>query len=322
MTESEKPQTPAAPAVPEGQPATSDAEEGSEVDAGSFEEFLATEGGSGDEETAESEGKPTPKEKVPAAEEIPSSAVDELASEGKATPSTPPTPEGQPMPTPAAAQPGQPTPGEPTTPTPEPQALTPEQVAESFKKFRNEGIEILAEHHYKLSPEQVKELADPDSGMVTPERVGKLASRLVSQVYMDVVTAAMAQVTQHMPVLIDRVIEARRESTKREEAFYKAWPALAPHRADVIRIARTYRAQNPNVSAEQFIKEVGATAMVALRLGMPAAPTGAQTLAPQPAPFRPATTGRVSAGPTPKAPSNPFADMIEQELREEMDEEE
>lgn len=252
--------------------------------------------GSDEEGEVESESEPAA-QPVPKAKPAEPGEAAAKPAEPAATP-TPPTQEAQPQP---GATP-------PATPTPEPQAqpeLTPEQVHERFRQWREQGVDLLAREHFHIAPEQVKEIVDPETGMVNGEKLAKTISRVASQVYMDVVTAAMGQMTQHMPALIDRVIQARGQAQQIENEFFTQWPQLKEHRNVVLRLGQVFRQQNPRASKDAFIKEVGASAMVALRLGVPAAAPPAA--APAPArPFRPAATARPTTPPPTQRPMNAF----------------
>lgn len=287
------PAEPATPATPVAAPASAPANE--EPTSDGMKGFLddsgrEDEGESDDESQAESTTatEPAPGE-VPAATP-PTTPVP-----------TPPTPEVPP--TPSAAQPATPTPE--TQPQPE---LSPEQVTERFKQWRSEGVTLLAEQHYNIAPEQVKEIVDPETGMVNAEKLAKTVSRTAAQVYMDVVTAAMGQMTQHLPALIERVLNARTQSASMEGKFFEQWPQLKGHRDVVLRLGSVYRRDHPRATVDDFIKEVGATAMVALRMGIPAAPA---TPTPQVAgkPFRPAAASRPATPPPTQRQLNPFEQL-------------
>ena len=248
---------------------------------------------------------------APAEASKPAAAATEPPATSATTP--PATPEAPSAP--AAAQ--------PTQPTPEPAAqpeLSPEQVHERFKQYREEAVTLLTEKHYNLSADQVKEIVDPETGMVNGEKLAKTVSRVASQVYMDVVTAAMGQMVQNLPALIHRVQEARQTSQSHEAKFFEAWPDLKDHRDVVIRIGTAFRRANPTANLEQFVQEVGASAMIALRKTPTARPTPP---APAPAaqPFRPAAASRPATPPPVQGPVNPFAALAAFDQQDETSEE-
>lgn len=183
-------------------------------------------------------------------------------------PVVPPTQEAQTPPTTEAAPPA--TPDTPTAPAqpPEVQApaepssqpggqASPEEITQVYKEWRGQTENLLAEHHYVLDRETTEELE------VEP---AKVIPRLMARVYMDAVTAAIGQITQHMPALVRAVNERQTVVDESENKFFQRWPDLKKHTPTVLRLGQTYRNANPAATEEQFINEVGAQAMVSLRL--------------------------------------------------------
>lgn len=288
-----------APAAPTSEPAEP-------VDEG-LKSFLADDTGDDYGAGPDAEAEETPVAPVAAPAPVP--AATEVA----------PAPAPAPAPTPEA--PTSPAVAQPTQPTPEPQPeLSPEQVHERFKQYREQAVTLLSEKHYNLSADQVKEIVDPETGMVNGEKLAKTVSRVASQVYMDVVTAAMGQMVQNLPALIQRVTEARQTSQGHEAKFFEAWPDLKDHRDVVIRIGTAFRQANPKASLEQFVQEVGASAMISLRKTPTARPTPP---APAPAaqPFRPAAASRPATPPPVQGPVNPFAALAAFDQQDETSEE-
>jgi hypothetical protein len=229
---------------------------------------------------------------------------------------TPPV-EPAPAPVPPQTQEAQPTP-EPAQPVPTPEAppeLTPEQVHARFKQWREQGVDLLAKEHFVIPADQVEKIVDKETGMVNAQELAAASSRLAARVYMDTVTAAMGQIVQNLPALINKVLEAKTQGDAAENKFFEAWPQLKPHRDTVFRVAQAYRKQNPAATVDQFVKEVGASAMIALRLAMPNQPAPPTPGQPAPAkPFRPAAATRpVTPAPT-NGPVNPFARMAEEDM--------
>ena len=276
-------------------------------------EFLADD--TGDFDGAE-EGEPTaPPPEAPAATPKPGKAAPAPEAGQPATPPAP-TVEGQPKP--EAAPPQQPTPAPQPEPAPD---LSPEQVHARFQQYREEAVTLLSEKHYNLSADQVKEIVDPETGMVNGEKLAKTVSRVASQVYMDVVTAAMGQMVQNLPALIHRYNEARQTSQSIEAKFFEAWPDLKDNRDMVIRMGTAFRHANPKATTEQFIQEVGASAMIALRRTPKAAPA-APAPAPAAQPFRPAAASRPATPPPTQRPLNPFEQLAQMDQQDGMTQEE
>lgn len=199
--------------------------------------------------------------------------------------------------------------GAPQDPSQTTTPRTQEEINQVYADWRRETETLLAEHHYKLTKEEIDEIeADP----------AKALPRHMARVYMDSVTAAISQITTHMPRLVRIVIEQDSASSKAENAFFEQWPELKEHSDTVVKIGQAYRQLNPNASEEEFINEVGAAAMVSLRLDPTNRRNGASNSTPKGngrdsqqqhnAPFKPATS---SPGALPKAPvdTNPFTQL-------------
>jgi len=175
--------------------------------------------------------------------------------------------------------------------------LSDEEATKLFSDWRNETENLLAQHHYRLSEKDVEEFNENPASFIP-----KYASR----VYLDCISASFQQFATYLPRMVNQVLEMNRSTEAKENKFFETWSELKPHRETVLRLGAAYRASNPSASEDDFIREVGAQAMVALRL----TPNGhAQAQAPEQKPaFIPAAQ---SATPTPpKQPSNnPFEQM-------------
>ncbi len=240
---------------------------------------------------------PTAPEETPSApsapEATPAVPVVPPAAEPTQVPQQPPA-EPRPEPVAPVAAPTEPT--APAAPT------APEVPVPTAAEMRVQAEEALATQHYALSEEQAAEY-DSDPAVF----IAKQSAR----VYMDSVTNTLAHVLQQLPGLVEGVIEQRKVVDKDEEAFFSAWPKLRDQRESVVNIAQVYRQLHPQAPPEQFIRDVGAQTMVALKLTVDEVP--AET-PPAPAPpFVPAASSP-PAGPTPP-PTNPFEQMaLEEEV--------
>lgn len=194
--------------------------------------------------------------------------------------------------------------------TGEPKQLTNEEAAQLYGEWRGQTEELLATHHYRLDEAQVNELNENPAAVIP---------KLMSKVYMDSISAAFQQFTQYLPRMVGQVLEQREKMNSTEKAFFDKWPALIDHRDAVLRLGQSYRSANPAASMDDFINEVGAQAMVALRL----TPTSAS---PAPVangkdkvgakPFKPATASP-SATPAPRRSDNPFENLADEFTLEE-----
>jgi hypothetical protein len=144
---------------------------------------------------------------------------------------------------------------------------------------------------------------------------------MMARVYLDAAEAATLGIMQHLPRVIQGTMQQIREAEAAETSFYKAWPQLDPekHRPVVLKLAQTFRQANPNATAEDFTRFVGAQAMVALGLHVQPAPAvvPAATVpqGQQPAqPFRPIGASAPATAPHGAEPKNIYAAFADEDL--------
>lgn len=198
-------------------------------------------------------------------------------------------------------------------------ARTPQQVQEQYGAWRKQTEDALAKSHYALSQEQADELD------INP---AEFIAKAMSRVYLDAVTATLTQTMQFLPQMIQGIQTQEKASNANEDVFFGRWPKLKEHQATVLRVGQVYRQLNPQASMEQFINEVGAQTMVALRIspdeaaGVQPAPVGNGRAARNgvlaaPGGFKPATS--TPGGALPVQQKNPF-ELLNEEFEEELDE--
>ena len=258
-----------------------------------------------EEPVVEPEGqKPQEVAPVPVTEEVP---LAEPKPEGEVAPTPAPVAEPGPEPTPVVepVQEAPPTPAEPApVATPAVPQQTPEEQAAAYTKYRTDAEAVLSTQHYALSEEMANALEE-DASKVIPQ--------LMSKVYMDAMTGAINHVMKNMPQLVESAMGARDAKSKQESAFFTSWPQLdaVKHRDTIVNLGQAYRQVHPNAPAEQFIRDVGAQAVVALQLAAPGAITkvdpNAPPSTPVAAPFVPA--GSSSPGSSSPAPQNKFEQL-------------
>lgn len=163
-------------------------------------------------------------------------------------------------------------------PTPTP-AASPDDITKVYSDWRSETEDLLAKHHYKLSEEDMIQIdSNPQEAL----------PRMMARVYMDAVSAAITQVLTYLPQTMRQVTEQERINNESESAFFSKWPALKEKKEAVLSIGQVYRQMNPRATAEQFINEVGAAAMMSLRLDPSQGTQPAAPIAASPQPFVPA----------------------------------
>jgi hypothetical protein len=227
----------------------------------------------------------------------------------EAPPAEPPTPPVE-EPVPEAAPPAEEPPAEtPTAPVPEPApVLSAEEVQQQYQTWRGQQEAQLAAHHYAIDEETAQRLND-EPGVAIPQ--------LMARVHVDSMVSTLGYVANQLPAMIDQAIARRETRSGDEEKFFDRWPDLkaGEHGEAIGLIGNAYRHANPGATPEQFIRDVGAQAMVAFGLALGNTPL-VQEPEPTPAqvPFTPANASPPSAGapPQPSGIAKADKEMFEQ----------
>ena len=145
--------------------------------------------------------------------------------------------------------------------------------------------------------------------MGDPSQIVKHIPELMSRVYMDAVEASVNAMHQLLPQILDKHYSTKQTMDKNENDFFNAWPDLKEQKASVEQIAHIYRQLNPTKSKEDFIKEVGAIAMVQLGIQPKASSTApvAQVIPPH---RPPGVGGAPRAVGQPANSGNKFAELV------------
>jgi hypothetical protein len=155
---------------------------------------------------------------------------------------------------------------------------------------------------------------------------GVVLSELAADLHMRVLESSVHGIMAQIPQVVAGYLQSVRQAEQNENTFYGAWPQLAARKAEagplVMRFGNAYRQAHPSATPEDFVREVGAMAMVALRIPVEqqVAPQTPQMQAPPPVPstgFAPANPGAGSVPPAsaPK-PLNEWEAMQQEFLRE------
>lgn len=306
-------------AVPEGTPEKLAVES-------DMEAFLADEADDLDADATPAEAKteetppegPTPKEEAkeetPKVEATPEAAAAPPPAEpkpGEVPPTATPPEVVVPAPTPPAAPvaaPAEPAPPSPALPA-EPTPPTMDEVRATYQENRKALEKQIAENVYNLTEDQVQRLDDGDASVI-PE--------FGARVYMDAVTGSVAHMITYLPQMIQEVLAGRDAHQEWTDKFYTANPALdkAAHGAVVDRLGASYRGMYPQATPDEFIRDVGAQAMVALKVlpgnGQGALAPVVPVVAPVPKvpPFSPASAGGGGGAAAPGS-LNPFEALSE-----------
>lgn len=185
-----------------------------------------------------------------------------------------------------------------------PKTLSDQEATQLFSEWRGETEKLLAEHHYRLTEEDVTALNENPAAYIP---------KAMSRVYLDCISASFQQFVNYLPRMVNQVLEMKEATKKQEDQFFAAWPDLKEHRDTVLRLGVAYRQSNPAASTEDFVNEVGAQSMVALRL-VPKSNGHGTHQQQQPPPkekqaFKPAV-GSSGAPPPKKEPTNLFEQLV------------
>lgn len=259
------------------------------------------------------DGSAAPADAEPEPEPEPEPAVVEPSAE--APEPTPAEPEPEPAPEPAAAaepepvtppEPAPPAPAEPEVPaSPEPapqlapvqpaqpaEQLTGEQRAQRLKDLRKAAYDEM-ERKYALSDEQSEELL---------QSPGKILPALAAEVQMTTQEVVINEVLRLLPMAVAAELDRRKGADDFWSEFDGEWPDLkGANRTQIYQMATTHQQLNPGIDRQRLIREVGGSAMMALRIPAtpPAAAPAPAAAAPPAAPPPPVTSSR-PAGSAPK----------------------
>jgi len=197
------------------------------------------------------------------------------------------------------------------------QAVVPENPQESpltvlqreVEKNKDIFTKALADTVYKLNDDELVRL-DTEPDKIIPEMLAKTHVQIVQNV--------LSTVAQQLPAAISGYLQAEKEQTRLEDAFFNAWPQLdrTKDKAVVMQFASAYRSANPKATFAEMTKIVGAQALVALNKFQAAAPTPVQN-APKTSvgnsAFLPAASGSRAPSPaaTPSVWENISANLLD-----------
>lgn len=230
--------------------------------------------------------EPSKEEATPAAEEETAEEKAAKAAAEKQTPGEEPAPE-------EPAQPAQ---------TPEEIAAANVAAVESRAEWRKNTEEALAVGHFAVSDELAQEMTD------SPQTAfPKLAAKL----YLDAVENAAAAVVQLLPQVLGQFQQKSSEEDVLKDKFFSTWDKLDAdeHGEVLLKVGAAYRQANPNATPDEFIRDVGAATMVALKIPHDEPVAEKETpLVPAHKPLAPGT-GPVAANAT---PDNQFTQLAEE----------
>lgn len=225
------------------------------------------------DDTGTPKSEPKPAEPAPAA---PAATTPPVATPPAAPAATPPqaaTPPAQ-APAPAAAT------------TPPEQQQQQDQPDPYLKALQDNQDKALGElQKYYTMDEKAAERFEQEPMKFLSEMAARLHLAVLQNTYSAVLT--------RLPELSMATLQQHNTYTAAEDQFFKAWDGVFDrNNQDQLKVLATYgqmfRSQNPNASAEEFTKYVGAAAMAHLGLKKPTGKGNGQR---RPVPHTPAAAG-------------------------------
>ncbi len=211
---------------------------------------------------------------------------------------------------------------------PEEEAKPPEKTAEELLSARQAESKAQADEWkeqrtkartniieaMQFTEKQVEQL------QTEPQEVLK---EIAADLFLDIHEAVLVSVQRQLPSWIQFNQVQTSAADKSVAAFQTEWPSLDMKKKDVSdtinRVGQTYRQLNPTATAEQFIREVGAQASIALRIPLPGqvmdAPASQAPAAP--APHQPAQPSHVQVPAS--APQGPWEELAEEFIQDDKD---
>jgi hypothetical protein len=160
-------------------------------------------------------------------------------------------------------------------------------IAEEQDDFQPETIESIHspesgekegwEEEYRTSREgALKELEgkyqlNEEEADLFLTRPGEIVPQMAARIYVDVFESVLGAVNQMLPVKVGELSAVTNQAAEYTRQFYEAWPQLKTEEGQttVNNIAKVYRQLNQTASPEDFMRDVGTQAVVALKLPIP-----------------------------------------------------
>jgi hypothetical protein len=196
-------------------------------------------------------------------------------------------------------------PAEEKPPAEEPKTQTPEEQTEMRTKAHEELTK-----HFALTDEDAEAVKDNPA-----EVLPKIAAELYLQVYENVMNGVIAA----LPRMVQGVQQQTQAITSAEEKFYGRWDKLntGEGKATVARLGAAYRQANPNTTLDDFIRDVGIQASIALQLPIEGYTAPQEIPEERSQPSRPPAGGASRPAVQSAASSNPFSAMAEEFIEDE-----
>ena len=186
--------------------------------------------------------------KAPSPAQPPASWIPPNLFEAGGTPAVPATPAA-----PAAAAPAAPVAQAPV----ETQVAIPQEPAQLRERYMGE-----LERYYAPKDEEARAL------MLEPEKV---VPKMFARLHVDILDSVIQGIGKELPGLVQTTVNRMVGEAKASRSFYEKWPQLAKteYSPTVQRLMAVYRDKFPQASLEQMTTDVGAAAMVGLKLPLP-----------------------------------------------------
>jgi len=197
----------------------------------------------------------------------------------------------------------------PAAPT---EAAAPGSIPTDATKVREQYLGELSNYYTPRNEEEVRALS------LEPEKV---LPQMFARAHVDILDAVVNGIAQNLPSLVQSTVNRMVGEANASRSFYKEWPDLAKteYTPTVQRLMQAYKAQFPQAPMDQLIRDVGAAAMVGLRLPIPGMPQQTQQPSMTP-PISPVNPGGGTGGPAGRS-NNPFENFADEIITEERFEE-
>lgn len=141
-----------------------------------------------------------------------------------------------------------------------------------------------------------------------PAQAKKALSKMAARLHADIVQNTFSVMSQHLPVMMQGMIEAQAVQRTAADSFWSQNPDLKAHEAQIAPMAKALRQANPQMDTQTYMQQLAAWARTSLQLAPPAARQQQQTPPPRrPAAFQPAPTGGPRNGAVQPQADNPWS---------------
>jgi hypothetical protein len=136
-----------------------------------------------------------------------------------------------------------------------------EDWKETYRTSREAAVNEVQNKYLMTEEEKDEFILNPD----------KILPKLAANLYVDVFESVLGAVNEMLPGRVQQLNGISLEAAQKTEQFYDAWPDLKTVKGQeqIMRIGQVYRSLNRDATSEEFIRDVGTQASVALGIPIP-----------------------------------------------------